>query len=85
MWYYGEYSSYGLKMSVNNSQTSWFGFGDYMHSDGSYYSIMGEVCYWTTNYQPQWNNVRTLYLYNGQGSWDKNPSDAYPVRCMKDE
>ena len=85
MWYYGEYSSYGLKMSINNSQTSWFGFGDYMHSDGSYYSIMGEVCYWTTNYQPQWNNVRTLYLYNGQGSWDKNPSEAYPVRCMKDE
>lgn len=85
MWYYGEFSSYGLKMSVNNSQISWFGFGDYIHSDGYYYSNMGEVCYWTTNYQPSWNNVRTLYLYDGQGSWDKTPTDAYPIRCMKDK
>ena len=85
MWYYGEFSSYGLKMSVNNNQTSWFGFGDYIHSGGEYYLNNGNTYYWTTNYQPNWNNVRTLYLYNGQGSSDMSPTDAYPVRCMKDE
>ena len=85
MWYYGECSSYGLKMSVNNNQTSWFGFGDYIHSGGDYYLNNGNTYYWTTNYQPNWNNVRTLYLYNGQGSSDMSPTDAYPVRCMKDE
>ena len=85
MWYYGEFSSYGLKMSVNNNQTSWFGFGDYIHSGGDYYLNNGNTYYWTTNYQPNWNNVRTLYLYNGQGSSDMSPTDAYPVRCMKDE
>ena len=85
MWYYGEFSSYGLKMSVNNNQISWFGFGDYIHSGGEYYLNNGNTYYWTTNYQPNWNNVRTLYLYNGQGSSDMSPTDAYPVRCMKDE
>ena len=77
--------TYGIIMQVNDNQTTWFGYGDYIHSGGDYYSNMGHGYYWTTDYQPYYSATEALYLNYGWGRSNMSPTDAYPVRCMKDE
>ncbi len=80
------YSSYGCTLNVGNSQYIWLGHGPYMHSGGDYYENNGNGYIWTSDYYH--GSIHGWSLRYGDGWWDlsrdMNATDAYPVRCMKD-
>ena len=71
-------------MQVSNSQSSWFGYGDFIHSNGAYYSNTSYGYYWTTDYDGNYY-VNSFHVNVGGSLSIMSPTDAYPVRCMKDE
>jgi len=80
------YSSYGCTLNVGNSQYIWLGHGPYMHSGGDYYENNGNGYIWTSDYYH--GSIHGWSLRYGDGWWDlsrdMNATDAYPVRCMKE-
>ena len=80
------YSSYGCTLNVGNSQYIWLGHGPYMHSGGDYCENNGNGYIWTSDYYH--GSIHGWSLRYGDGWWDlsrdMNATDAYPVRCMKD-
>ena len=77
------YNPYGILYRVNN-QRVWFGYGDYIHSQAAHYVNNGSGYYWTSDI---YNNENGTSLYYDGGYYFGNNyyTDAYPVRCMKDE
>ena len=77
------YNPYGILYRVNN-QRVWFGYGDYIHSQAAHYVNNGSGYYWTSDIYNNENGT-SLYYDGGYYSGNNYYTDAYPVRCMKDE
>ena len=80
------YYPYGNVNTVADGQTIWTGFGPYLHSGGAYYLHNGSGYTWTSDYNHGSIHGWTIYYWDGSWSFssDMNATDAYPVRCMKE-
>ena len=84
--YTSSHYPYGAILNINESDSIWVGYGPYMHSGGDYFENNGNGYTWTSDYNHGsihgWTvNYYDYYWYlNG----DMNATDAYPVRCMKE-
>jgi hypothetical protein len=80
------YYPYGSYIKVNEGQYIWCGHGPYMHSSGSYFENSGTGYTWTSDYYH--GSIHGYTIYYGDGWWEfsnsMNATDAYPVRCMKE-
>jgi hypothetical protein len=77
---------YGSRFYVNSEQDIWLGYGPYMHSGGDYYYNCGSGYTWTSEYNHGSIHGWTIHYYDCDWyfSGDMNATDAYPVRCMKE-
>ena len=77
---------YGAILNVNDSQSIWVGYGPYMHSGGDRYENAGTGYTWTSEYNH--DDIHGWTVRYGENYWDfsrdMNATDAYPVRCMKE-
>ena len=68
-----------------NGQNVWYGYSDYIHSQGTHYQNNNESFMWTTSMNGS-NNAYSVHYYSGSFGQSSNYyTDAYSVRCMKDE
>lgn len=83
VYYSRSHQPYGVVCDINGEEV-WFGFADYIHSQGAYYVHQGSSFMWSSDISDS-NNGRSI---NFDGSFWTNSNyytDAYPIRCMKDE
>ena len=84
--YSSTYYPYGGIINVNGSESIWVGYGPYMHSGGDYYENNGGGYTWTSEYNH--GSIHGWTVRYGDSYWDfccdMNATDAYPVRCMKE-
>lgn len=84
--YDSSYSPYGCTVNVGNDQFVWLGYGPYMHSGGEYFVNDGNGYTWTSDYAH--GSIHGWTVRYGDAWWDfcsdMNATDAYPVRCMKE-
>lgn len=84
--YISSYYPYGATLSVNEIDSVWVGYGPYMHSGGDYYEQAGGGFTWTSDYNH--GSIHGWTVRYGDYYWDfhdgMNATDAYPVRCMKE-
>ena len=77
------YDPYGVIYNVNGEQV-WFGYGDYIHSQGAYYVNNTSSFIWTSDIWDAYNG-RSISFYGEYNLNSNHYTDAYAVRCMKDE
>lgn len=84
-WVSSNYPNYSI-YNVNSDQTIWLGFGPYIHSGGDYYVNNGMGYVWTSDYNHGSIHAEVIrcYEYGWDFNSDMNATDAYPVRCMKE-
>ena len=77
------HSPYGVVYEIDGVRV-WYGFADYIHSQGAYYVNQGSSFIWTSDIVDSYNG-RSIQFDGGYWHSGNYYTDAYPVRCMKDE
>ena len=77
------HNPYGVVYDIND-QSVWFGYGDYLHCQPVHYINNSESYIWTTGTRDNNHGIAIRY-YGGYNQNDNYYTDAYPVRCMKEQ
>ena len=77
------FNPYGVVYNINN-QSAWFGYGDYIHCQPVHYINNNDSYLWTSGVYDD-NHGYAIRYYGGYYQNNNYYTDAYQVRCMKEE
>ena len=77
------FNPYGVVYNINN-QSAWFGYGDYIHCTPVHYINSNDSYIWTSGVYDD-NHGYAICYFGGYHQSNNYYTDAYQVRCMKEE